>query len=69
MKKQAEQFFEALMNNPQEVLRHPEIAKKLKLREFAEEFLSAELQNELMDPVERELKELREFKQKQEEET
>ncbi len=68
MKKQAEQFFEALMNNPQEVLRHPEIAKKLKLREFAEEFLSAELQNELMDPIERELKELREFKQKQEEE-
>ena len=67
MKKQAEQFFEALLNDPKSVLTHPEIAKKLNIREFAEEMLSAELKRELMDPVERELEDLREFKRKQEE--
>jgi len=69
MKKQAEQFFEALMNDPRSILSHPEIAKKLNMREFAEDFLSQELKNELMDPAEREMSELREFKRKHEEET
>lgn len=68
MKKQAEQFFQTLLEDPRSVLMHPEIAQKLNFRELAEEYLSTELKKELMDPVERELEELREFKRKQEEE-
>ena len=69
MKKQAEQFFEALMNDPKSVLMHPEIAKKLNFRELAEEYLSSELKRDLMDPAEREMEELREFKRKHEEDS
>jgi hypothetical protein len=68
LKKQAEQFFEALLQDPKSVLMHPDVAQKINFRELAEEYLSTELKRELMDPVERELEELREFKRKQEEE-
>jgi hypothetical protein len=67
MRKQAEQFFELLRTNPKQVLLHPEFAQAINLRELAEEYLGGELQRELMDPKDRELEELRKFKQEQEE--
>jgi hypothetical protein len=59
------QFFEALRANPLAVLTHPELG--INFREVAENFLGEHVRKEMMDPVERELEELREFKRQQEE--
>jgi hypothetical protein len=67
MRKQAEQFFELLRTNPKQVLMHPELAKAINMRELAEEYLSTELQREMMDPKDRELEDLRKWKTEQEE--
>jgi len=65
MRKSAEQFFEAFMNDPKSVLMHPEVAAKINFRKLAEEYLGTELQREMMTPEERELKDLREYKTSQ----
>ena len=64
MQRQAEQFVEALRSDPLAVLTHPELG--LNFREVAEKFLGDQVRREMMDPVERELEELRQFKQEQE---
>jgi hypothetical protein len=46
---------------------NPEFQQMIGFREIAEEFLGGELKRELMDPVQRELEDLRDFKRKQEE--
>lgn len=69
MRKEAEQFFELLRTNPKEILLHPEIAKQINFRQLAEEYLGNELTREMMDPAERELQDLREYKRKQDEAT
>lgn len=66
MQRQAEQFVEALRSDPLKILTHPDLG--LNFREIAEQFLGEHVRKELMDPVERELEELREFKRQQEEE-
>jgi hypothetical protein len=65
MRKQAQQFVEALRTNPMAVLTHPELG--INFRELAEQYLGTELQKELMSPEQRELEELRSFKRQQEE--
>jgi hypothetical protein len=67
MRKQAEQFFNALLDDPKSVLMHPEIRDRINFRALAEEYLGAELQKEMMSPEQRELEELRAFKKKQDE--
>lgn len=63
--KQMENFFEKLKANPAAVLSHPELG--INLRQFAEDFLTQEIKNEMLSPEERELTELRKFKQEYEE--
>lgn len=63
--KQMENFFEKLKANPAAVLSHPELG--INLRQFAEDFLTQEIKNEMLSPEERELNELRKFKQEAEE--
>lgn len=65
MRKSAEQFFETLKTNPKAILMNPEFQQMIGFREIAEEYLGSELKRELMDPVQRELEELRDFKTKQ----
>jgi Txe/YoeB family toxin of Txe-Axe toxin-antitoxin module len=65
MQRQAEQFIEALKTNPLAILTHPEMG--INFREIAEQYLGEHVRKEMMDPVERELEELREFKRQQEE--
>lgn len=67
MRKSAEQFFETLKTNPKAILMNPEFQQMIGFREIAEEYLGGELKRELMDPVQRELEDLRDFKRKQEE--
>ena len=67
MRKAAEQFFETLKTNPKAILMNPEFQQMIGFREIAEEYLGTELKRELMDPVQRELEDLRDFKKKQEE--
>jgi hypothetical protein len=52
----AEKLYELLKTNPRAVLSHPGLG--LNLRQFAEEILSEHIQEELMDPKDRELKRL-----------
>lgn len=66
MRKSAEQFFETLKTNPKAILMNPEFQQLIGFREIAEEYLGGELKRELMDPVQRELEDLRNFKKKQE---
>jgi hypothetical protein len=66
MRKSAEQFFETLKTNPKAILMNPEFQQMIGFREIAEEYLGGELKRELMDPVQRELEDLRDFKRKQE---
>lgn len=67
LRKQAEDFFNTLLADPKSVLMHPDVAKRINFRALAEEFLSGELQREMMTPEQRELAELRSFRQQQEE--
>lgn len=64
MRKSAEALFEALRSNPLEVLTNPQLG--LNFRELAEQYLAGELQNEMLSPEQRELKQLREWREKQE---
>ena len=61
----AEQFFQALKSDPLAVLTHPDLG--LNFREMAEQYLSKEIQMEMMSPEQRELEQLRSFKREQEE--
>ena len=63
--KQMEQFIEALKTNPAAILSHPELG--IDMRKLAEEYLTKEVKREMMSPEERELEELRTFKQQYEE--
>ncbi len=65
MRKQAEQFFKALLEDPKAVLMHPDIRDRINFRALAEEYLGAELQKEMMTPEQRELEELRQYKKQQ----
>lgn len=58
-RKQAEEFVRLLKTDPKKVLAHPSIG--LDLKKFAEDFLVEQMQEELMDPKDREL---RDYKQK-----
>lgn len=64
MKKQAEGFFKRLKDNPLEVLKDPAIGHDV--RKLAEEYLVAQLQEEMMDPKDRELRDLKKFKEAKE---
>jgi hypothetical protein len=64
-RKQVQTFVEALKKNPMAVLTHPELG--LNFRELAEQYLVEQIQQEQMDPKERELEQLRKWKQEQEE--
>jgi hypothetical protein len=60
MRKQTEAFLEALRADPISVLQHPELG--IDFRGLSEQYLTKELQRELMSPEQRELEELREFR-------
>ena len=62
--RQMEQFIEALRSDPISVLSHPELG--VDFRQVAEQFLGEQVRREMMDPVERELADLRAFKEAQE---
>jgi hypothetical protein len=57
MRKQAEGLVQLLKTNPRAALEHPAI--KADIRKLAEEVLSEELENQLADPKDRELKQLK----------
>lgn len=63
-RRQMEEFMAELQSNPLAVLTHPELG--INFRELAETYLAGEFQRELMDPKDRELQDLRSFKEKQE---
>lgn len=52
-RKQAEQFLDALNNDPMRVLSNPKIMGEDKFREIAEAFLSKKLQEQMLSPEER----------------
>lgn len=54
-RKQNEEFIRLLKTDPKSVLTHPSIG--LDLRKFAEDFLVGELQNDMLTPEEKQLKE------------
>lgn len=55
MRKQSEEFIRLLKTDPKKVLAHPSIG--IDLKNFAEEYLMGELQQEMMSPEEKQLKE------------
>jgi hypothetical protein len=65
MRKQVEQFMHTLKTDPKKVLLNPNLG--INFRELAEEYLGSEIRKEMMDPVQRELEELRAWKAEQEE--
>lgn len=65
MVKQAEQFLAALKNDPIKVLSHPELG--IDIKQLAEEYLTEDVRKSMMSEEERELEELRQYKQQQEE--
>lgn len=65
-RKQAEEFIRLLKTDPEKVLSHPSIG--LDLKNFAEEYLMKDLQNEMMTPEQKQLKEYKEKLAKYEEE-
>lgn len=56
MRKQAEDFMQALKTNPRAVLENPAIG--VDLRKFAEDYLVEQLKNEQLSPEQRQIKEL-----------
>jgi len=56
IKAQAEEFLEALRTDPRKVLEHPNI--NADIRALAEEILSEQLEDEMLDPKDREIKKL-----------
>lgn len=65
IRKQAENFLELLKTNPRKVLSHPTLGHDL--RKFAEEILGEALEDELMEPSARELKQLKQQLKEREE--
>lgn len=53
-KKQAEEFIHLLRTNPKKVLSNPDLG--IDVRKFAEEFLVEQMEEEMMDPKDRELR-------------
>jgi hypothetical protein len=64
-RKQTEQFLQMLKSDPMSVLTHPDLG--LNFEELATNFLGDKIRRDMMDPVERELEELRQYKKSQEE--
>lgn len=64
-RKQIEQFVQMLQSDPMSVLTHPDLG--INFEDLATSYLGDKYRKDLMDPMERELEELREFKRKQEE--
>lgn len=58
MRKQSEEFIRLLKTDPKKVLSHPSIG--LDLKNFAEEYLMGQMQEEMMSPEEKKLKEYQE---------
>lgn len=56
-KKQAEEFIKMLKDDPLKVLSHPDIGHDV--RRLAEEYLTAQLEEEMLDPKEKELRQLK----------
>lgn len=56
-KKQAEEFIHLLRTNPRKVLSNPDLG--IDVRKFAEEFLVEQMEEEMMDPRDRELRDAR----------
>jgi len=56
-RKQAEQFIQALQNDPMSVLNNDKIMGQKKFREIAEKFLSEQLKQEMLSPQERQQQE------------
>lgn len=57
LRKEAEDFFELLKTNPKKALTHPKI--NADLRTLAEDFLKEQLEEELLDPKDKEIKKLK----------
>ena len=55
-KRQAEQFFKMLQDDPEKLLSHEQFGGPKKLREFAERLLSRQLEEEMLTPQERQQK-------------
>lgn len=67
MRKQSEQFIAMLKKDPIKILSHPALGHDL--RKLAEEYLGGVLEDELLDPTARELKQLKRQMQEAEEKT
>lgn len=67
-KKQAQEFVKMLRENPEQVLNNEQIMGSKKFREIAEQYLSKQLQEEMLSPEEKHKREM-ESKLKQYEET
>lgn len=66
-RKQAESFINALQNDPMSVLQDPRIMGQEKFREIAEQFLSKQLEEQLLSPEEKARKNMEERLRKYEE--
>ena len=63
--KLVQQFVDTLKSDPMSILTNPELG--INFRELAEDYLSKQIQREMLPPEQRELEDLREFKRSQEE--
>jgi hypothetical protein len=63
--KLVQQFVDTLKTDPMSILTNPELG--INFRELAEDYLSKQIQREMLPPEQRELEDLREFKRAQEE--
>lgn len=52
-KKQAEQFIQALQNDPMKILSNPKLMGEEKFQKIAEEFLAKKIQDQMLSPEER----------------
>lgn len=66
-RKQAEQFIQALQNDPMRVLSNPQLMGEEKFQKIAEEFLARKIQEQMLSPEERRQREMEERLRKYEE--
>lgn len=59
-RKQAEQFIQALQNDPMRVLSNPKLMGEEKFQKIAEEFLARKIQEQMMSPEEKRQREMEE---------
>jgi hypothetical protein len=59
-KKQAEQFIQALQNDPMRVLSNPKLMGEEKFQKIAEEFLAKKLQDQMLSPEEKKHRDMEE---------